>query len=320
MKEHFVTLFDFGFLPQGLCLYRSLESNCTKFHLWILCLDHKVFSYLSSLNLPNVSLLDLTKLESSELKDIKQQRTRAEYCWTLTPWSIYWVFQDKPDIQRVTYVDADLFFLDSLEPIYQDFDQSACSVLLTKHNYSPEHDQSFERGIYCVQFLTFARGPGEVVLSWWKEKCIEWCFDRVENGKFGDQKYLEEFPKLFANDVHICTLDSAFLAPWNVSHYRYSEAICYHFHGLRVMPNHMIFASDYLLPVPVLNNIYRPYISLMFELAESRLIHLEPQIMHAPSWLFILMLKIRKKFVYWLSHQFTAPYYFWNKRSGCNLL
>ncbi|HAA01379.1 MAG TPA: hypothetical protein DCD96_06995, partial [Flavobacteriales bacterium] len=73
------------------------------------------------------------------------------------------------------------------------------SVLITPHNYSPEYDNSSISGRYCVQFVCFKNtADGMAVLNWWKDSCIDWCFDRVEDGKFGDQKYLDEFSSRFS--------------------------------------------------------------------------------------------------------------------------
>ena len=40
-------------------------------------------------------------------------------------------------------------------------------------------------------------------LKWWQEKCIDWCHDYPDNGRLGDQKYLDEWPKLFRKYIHI---------------------------------------------------------------------------------------------------------------------
>ena len=59
MSEHFVTLFDHKFLPQGLALHSSLVEHCEDFVLWILCLDSQVERKLKDFRLINVRLLSL---------------------------------------------------------------------------------------------------------------------------------------------------------------------------------------------------------------------------------------------------------------------
>jgi hypothetical protein len=91
--EHFVTLFDSLFLPQGLALQMSMERHLKEYTLWILCVDDKAHDVLTKLNLSNVRLLQLSKLETPELLRIKPSRTKGEYCWTLTPFSPRFVFE-----------------------------------------------------------------------------------------------------------------------------------------------------------------------------------------------------------------------------------
>ena len=109
-------------------------------------------------------------------------------------------------MKRVTYLDADLWFRKSPAPIFKEFDKSGKDVLITDHAYSPEYDNSEKNGQYCVQFTTFTREGGETVRKWWEERCIEWCFARFENGKFGDQKYLDDWLERFPEQVHVLSL------------------------------------------------------------------------------------------------------------------
>ena len=66
--EHFVTLFDSLFLPQGLALHLSMERYAGNYKLWILCIDDTVHDVLTKIKLPNVRLLQLSLLETDELK------------------------------------------------------------------------------------------------------------------------------------------------------------------------------------------------------------------------------------------------------------
>ena len=85
--EHYVTLFDSLFLPQGLGLHISMERHAGPYNLWVLCVDDGAFEVLERMKLPNVRLLQLSELETEELIRVKAGRTRAEYCWTLTPFA-----------------------------------------------------------------------------------------------------------------------------------------------------------------------------------------------------------------------------------------
>ena len=65
------------------------------------------------------------------------------------------------------------------------------SILLTKHRYSPQYNKELKAGKYCVQFVTFKNDARALeALIWWRDRCLEWCYNRFEDGKFGDQLYL----------------------------------------------------------------------------------------------------------------------------------
>lgn len=260
--EHFVTLFDSLFMPQGLALHMSMERHLREYTLWILCVDDETFKALQFIRLPNVRLLQLSVVETAELKRVKSVRSKGEYCWTLTPFAPRFVFEADSSVSRVTYVDADVWFRKSPELIFHEFDTTNKSVLITDHAYSPEYDQSAVSGEYCVQFMIFKRESSELVRKWWENCCIDWCYARFEDGKFGDQKYLDEWPDLFDGLVHVLQRKEYALAPWNATRYPYGQGIFYHFHGLRISEERQIdFGPMYVLPKVLIENVYEPYIS-----------------------------------------------------------
>lgn len=257
--ERYVTLFDNLFLPQGLALYDSLERHGGDFVLWVLCVDKAACDILQKLKLPRLKTAHLADFETPALLSAKAQRTRGEYCWTITPLAPKVVFELDQDAERVTYVDADLYFLRDPQNIFTEFEISGKHVLITEHAYASEHDQSASSGKYCVQFMTFYRDKSEPVRKWWEERCLEWCFARIEDGKFGDQKYLDDWPVRFSNQVHVTTCLSAFLAPWNATRFPYSEGIIYHFHGFRITNRSFILTTGYTLPDTLIKHVYEPY-------------------------------------------------------------
>ena len=262
--EHFVTLFNSLFLPQGLALHLSMERHVTNYTLWILCMDGAVHEILKKMKLSNVRLLQLNLLETEAMKRVKPKRTAVEYCWTTTPFTLKFVFESDSSADRVTYLDADLWFRKSPTPIFQEFDNSGKDVLITDHAYAPEYDLSEKSGQYCVQFITFTREGGETVRKWWEDRCIEWCFSRYENGKYGDQKYLDDWPERFPEKVHVLSNQGWALAPWNANRFPYSNGIFWHFHGLRLTEKKtkimVQLTTSYSIPPITRKQIYESYI------------------------------------------------------------
>ena len=303
--EHFVTLFDSWFLPQGLALHSSLEQQAGEYTLWILCMDDETQQVLRRLELPNVRLLSLSDVETPELLHVKSERTRAEYCWTVTPFAPRFVLEADPGARRVTYLDADLWLRKNPAPLFGELALSGKQVLITDHAYAPEYDQAATSGQYCVQFVRFTRG-GEVVRKWWEDRCIEWCFARSENGKFGDQKYLDDWPSRFADHVHVLQHQEWTLAPWNATRFPYSSGVFYHFQGLRLMQAGTVSLADYPLPPALIRYVYEPYLeSLKRALAALSRVGFTARVLRRPRG---LLWRFKRRLYGVYSHLWRAQY------------
>jgi hypothetical protein len=95
------------------------------------------------------------------------------------------------------------------------------SILIVPHRF-PSKWSAWEKrtGVYNTGFLAFRRDEsGLAALRWWREKCLEWCYDREEDGKYGDQLYLDDWPDRF-NGVRVLEDARAGLAPWNDQKHR----------------------------------------------------------------------------------------------------
>lgn len=253
------TLFDSNYLSRGLACYESLIHSCNKFHLYIFAFDELSFKILNDLNLDSVTVIPLKDFESNELLNIKNTRTRGEYCWTCTPFTIDYVLKTFGH-DHCTYIDADLFYYKNPQILLDLMGEN--SVLITPHHYTPKYDQSLTSGIYCVQHVVFRNNPkGLIVLDWWKAACLEWCFARIEDGKFGDQKYLDTWPTKFEG-VYVSENIGEGVAPWNIQQWKKSQKdriIFYHFHALSLHP-WASFLGYYRFPSWVKKSLYKPYV------------------------------------------------------------
>jgi hypothetical protein len=282
IKKHlnFCTLFDTNYFSRGLALYYSLEKNCSDYHIYIFAFDEKADELLRRMELKNATIISLKEFEDSELLKIKPSRSIAEYCWTCTSSTILYVLE-KYNVEMCTYLDADLYFYSSPQPIFEELGNE--SILITEHRYSPQYNKQLKAGKYCVQFVTFRNNDdGLTALKWWRERCIEWCYARYEEGKFGDQLYLEDWTERFKG-VHVLRHLGGGLAAWNVQQYRFEkindkvtgteistgkefEAIFYHFHYFKFLTHNKLELGRRTLTEDVLNIFYRPYIKFLEEL------------------------------------------------------
>lgn len=259
--NHYCTLFDSNYLTRGLAMYESLKLQTTAFHLYIFAFDDKAYKLLTKLNLEFVTVISLDQFEDEELLAIKPTRGAGEYCWTCTPSTIKYCIETFK-LDECTYLDADLYFFG--DPAILTEEMGDKSILLTEHRYTPAYDQSNTSGIYCVQFMTFKNtSDGMKALNWWRNACIDWCFARFEDGKFGDQKYLDDWTDRFEG-VHVLQHLGGGVAPWNVQQYDLSSSqfklIFYHFHNFKFITKDKVELGLYFLNKKNISLLYKPYV------------------------------------------------------------
>ncbi len=236
-------------LYQGIALYRSLENHYPEFTMFILCVDEVTHNICSKLSLGKAILIKAEELYDKRLEEAKRNRRLNEYCWTLKPFFISHVLCNYEFVENAVSLDADIFFFHNPSPIFKR--QGEYNVLLSEHNYL-EKDAGVAKycGIYNSGFIVFKKCSATMeLLKWWEEKCIEWCFDGIGEGRFGDQKYLDFFEELFEG-VKTITVPGVNIAPWNEDRYKFSEKnqevyvnenrlIFYHYCGLRLIDKYV---------------------------------------------------------------------------------
>jgi hypothetical protein len=240
----YCTYFDINFLSRGLVLLESLKQHECDFILYALCLDDETYAVVRRLRDPQFIPITLSEIETADprLPVARANRSRIEYYFTLSPFLPLHLLRDHPDIPLITYVDADCCFYSSPQPVFDELADK--SVLIVEHRY-PSHEQyKSQYGRYNVGLLTFRNDQdGHSCLERWAGQCAAWCYDRLEEGKFADQKYLDEWPNV-CRCVHVLQHKGVNLAPWNAANFKLSRRagtlwvdeyplIMYHFHGLR---------------------------------------------------------------------------------------
>ncbi len=282
--RHYCTYFDTHYLLRGLALYRSLKRHAKPFTLRVLCFDDLSYAVLTRLAQPDLIPIALADFEGGDeaLLAAKAARSRVEYYFTCSPSLPLYIFRHFPEVELVTYLDADLFFYASPEPIFEEM--GAASVLIISHRF-PEQLRYMEvNGIYNVGLLSFRNnGPGRECLEWWRERCLEWCFDRVEDGKYADQKYLDDWPARFAGVV-VLQHKGAGVAPWNWMNYALAiengqmtidgeTLIFFHFHGLKILSSWLydpVYAGKLYgeMPRRLCRSLYRGYVAELHSAAD----------------------------------------------------
>ena len=246
-RRDFCTLFDSGYLLKGLAMIRSLARFCPGLKIYVLCMDMQAKHILERLNLSYVTCVTLVDVENEALLKAKADRGVAEYCWTLSSCFTWYVMQKHQEIDFLTYLDADLLFFSDVQPLFDEIGDA--SIAIIEHRFTPRMQDYESNGRFCVSWDSFRRDEqGLACLSRWSKQCIEWCYYRTEEGKMGDQKYLDEWPERYSS-CHILMHPGAGIAPWNYAQYRFEQdaagnitvdgtpLIFYHFHQFELLDN-----------------------------------------------------------------------------------
>jgi len=270
---NYCTLFDSKYLSRGLAMYESLKKHSNNFHLFIFAFDTRSYNLLKKLNLALVTIISLNEFEDEELLEVKKHRTQVEYCWTCTPSIIKYCIENF-NLESCTYLDADIYFFSNPNILVEEM--GGKSILITEHRYTPEYDQTITSGAYNVQFMTFKNDTsGMKALNWWRNSCIMWCYNRIEDGKLGDQKYLDDWTSRFEG-VHVLKHLGGGVAPWNVQQYKLEEKsfelIFYHFHGFKFLLNDKVDFGSYLLTKENIKILYKPYLIHLKKIEENILL------------------------------------------------
>ena len=282
--QYYCTYFDGNYLLRGLALYESLRAHAQPFTLYALCLDNETFEFLNGKRLPRVVPISMSTLENKDpqLLDAKTNRSALEYYFTLTPCLVQYVFNTWPELELLTYLDSDLFFLHSPNPLLAELGDASIGIIEHRYGHEPQY-WTDALGRFNVGWISFRNDQNtKACLAWWRERCLEGTPAQPENGRYGDQKYLDRWPELFQG-VKILKHPGANLAYWNILSHTFSSKnrklmvdeqplIFYHCTGLASVG--MSVYSNRADPRSPKDGellarfIYRPYINRLFEIKE----------------------------------------------------
>ena len=272
--RHYCTYFDHRYLPRGMVMMDSIRKFAPSSVFHILALDDTCAEVLREMNDAGIEITTLAELEAADpdLLAIKPTRTLIEYYFTITPCFPRHVLRNHPEIDLLSYIDSDTCFFADPELIFAEIGDA--SVAITPHRFSPERLHLATFGLFNVGWITWRNDrEGLACLETYRSDCIAWCYDRAEDDRFGDQKYLDRWPAHYPN---LKCLDHPGInaAAWNINSHRISDVgdilflgdkrlVFWHYHGLRETPDGWQHSFDdaTLAAHPMLmERIYIPYI------------------------------------------------------------
>lgn len=197
-------------------------------------------------------------------------RTRVERIWSELPRRMASLQATLG--QPVTYVDADVMFW--RDPEEWHIEAQRAGVGFVRHGFAEAapypiptthtHESAF--GVHNVGVIY---SSGRKFPSWWAGRCAAWCYDRVEAGMYGDQKYLDHYSDRFPS---VSLPPRACLGPWGLHAGKLSmtsdgptfndaPVTAFHYSSLRVI-NDVVLPTrpEYQLTPMHIEMLYTPYI------------------------------------------------------------
>jgi hypothetical protein len=274
----YCTYFDHRFLTRGLAMIRSLRRVDPGCRVTVLCLTEACERVLAAAAEPGVTLVRLEDFEreNPDVLAIKDTRSLRDYYFTLSGCLSAWMLKQAKPQEVLTYVDADLYFYASPAPLFAAMENASVGLISHRHHWWTRRLEKFGR--FNVGWVSFRSDPiGWLAATWWRERCIEWCYGIADGDRFADQKYLDHMFAKFPKVVEIAH-PGANIGPWNVSRHRIAGGagesfvvdggfplIFVHYSGVSKAGRGLYQCSNvsYLGPFPQLvrEGLYAPYLA-----------------------------------------------------------
>jgi hypothetical protein len=191
----------------------------------IVCLNEETISEnMLELNTVEETILakDLWLSDFTQFTNRYNQKEAA--CACKAPLLKY-IYKKYKQEETIIYIDSDIQVFGQFTEVFLALNHS--SIVLTPHfikstqawkqflGYLPETD-TLNAGIFNGGFIALKRSTdAENFLNWWTERLKYYAFDKVAQGLFYDQKWLDLVPIYFEN-VYILKHEGYNVAYWNL--------------------------------------------------------------------------------------------------------
>jgi len=166
---------------------------------------------------------EMVEVETIGIPDFRSMAFRynvIELDTAVKPFFFRWLF-DHFDIQKLVFFDPDILVTKRLDDLSRELD--SCAIALVPHMTTPVDDGKtpseqmiLQAGIYNLGFLGMRRSKAvDDMLAWWQDRLAKYCYIRVEEGLFVDQKWMDMVPGYFPN-VSILREPGYDVAYWNL--------------------------------------------------------------------------------------------------------
>tara|TARA_R110002124_G_scaffold113832_1_gene268357 strand:- start:243 stop:1139 length:897 start_codon:yes stop_codon:yes gene_type:complete len=226
------TIADDNFRLRFLAMRESIVRHNSKYNLNLLCLDDSIYEFISKkcsdVNCYRIEDLVKEDPELSAARDNNPSREalnvskgniedakRLQFIWALASY-FSWYCLKKLNLSDILYVDADIYFFNSMEYIEELKFLGSIGLI---ENRIPDTSVNGRFNVGIIYFKNDIQGLS--CCEFWK-KCLLNPGNEYYNeyGACGDQKYLELFDKLY-EDVFIFDDYIGHLAPWSLPYHKF---------------------------------------------------------------------------------------------------
>jgi hypothetical protein len=192
--KNICTVSDIKYLYQGLALFESL-SKSENITLHYLCIDQISYDILKNIKNNKLIIYNINDLLNNDNNSINLKNSDYRYfCWSLASYfSNHLLSKNVGD--SITYIDSDIYFHEKIELLFESFSKKDVGIF--RHR---QFSLSISRpeGHYNVGVVYFKNSDiGKNVLNWWSDAVLHKKYPHLST--CGDQKYLEEFPRMCSN-------------------------------------------------------------------------------------------------------------------------
>ena len=237
MKVGIYTSANLQYLPQAAVLAESIKRN---FIAPGRDLDIQTILILNEesdrkIDIPGAydRVHSIFEIGIENIERLTSDRNIVELATAVKPFA--WEFL-KDDFDVLIYLDPDSCVYSFFDELFDRFPDK--DVVLTPHQCAPSQGRnnviSYELeamrfGVFNLGFLfTRVSERSEEVVAWWKERCLEFCYENRRPQVFTDQKFFDLAPAFFET-VGVCRHAGYNLASWNLQERRVTlgdELLC----------------------------------------------------------------------------------------------
>lgn len=267
------TILDKNYIVRTLAFYEALIKFGEEYTFWLLCLDNETKEIINRLDLKNIIAMKVDEINDQELLSSRTNRNIAEFAFTSKSAWINYIFNHTKKGDNLIYADNDVIYFSTPNNVLDRMRKNGYSIGITAHRFAKKQEQLNEKiGKYNAGLIYFiVDDNSRECVREWRKQCIDWCYLKHEEGKFGDQLYMNKWPEKY-KAVYEIPDKGVNVGSWNLHNYKITKKdniffvdddllVCYHFHRIR-----FYIDGDNIKPLPIyiyhseLYKIYTEYI------------------------------------------------------------